>query len=90
MFTPWSLAAAFHSMEAAGIKLEQKHRRRKEPYLTDNIELGKRFGKVFIQGLMRLHRTGELKLDGQWSQLKETAALESWLRRLLRRLERVH
>ncbi len=57
----------------------KKHRRRKEPYLTDNIELGKRFRKVFIQGLMRLHRTGELKLDGQWSQLKETAALESWL-----------
>ena len=41
MFTPWSLAAAFHSMEAAGIKLDaEKHHHRKEPYLTDNIELG--------------------------------------------------
>lgn len=62
----------------------KKHRRRKEPYLTDNIELGKRFRKVFIQGLMRLHRTGELKLDGQWSQLKETARWNPGWRRLLR------
>lgn len=57
-----------------------KHRRRKQPYLTDIIELGKRFRQVFVQGLQRLYRTGQLKLDGPWSQLKDTAALEAWLK----------
>lgn len=57
----------------------KKHRRRKQPYLVDILELGKRFREAFVQGLQRIHRTGELKLDGRWSEMREAATLESWL-----------
>jgi len=53
-----------------------KQRRRKQPYLTDIIELGVRFRKLFVAGLLRLQRRGELKLI---PALQTSAALESWL-----------
>jgi len=52
------------------------HRRRRKPYLANNIELGIRFRKLFVAGLLRLQSRGELKLI---PALQTSAALESWL-----------
>ena len=54
------------------------HRRRQKPYLVDNRLLSARFRDKFLAGLTRLHRRGELKLEGEWSHLQEAAAFAAW------------
>jgi hypothetical protein len=53
---------------------------RRTPYLVDNRLLSARFREKFVAGLTRLHRTGKLKLAGEWSHLKEPAAFTAWLK----------
>ena len=48
----------------------------------DADELRLRFRKTFLKGLRRLHRTGVLKLEGNWSPLRNAAAFEAWLKPL--------
>jgi hypothetical protein len=57
-----------------------KHKRRRKPYLCDNLELSQRFGDKFITGLRRLHQRGELKFESESSS--EPAAFEAWLQEL--------
>jgi len=57
-----------------------RQQRRSKPYLVDNRLLGERFRDAFLAGLERLHRQGKLKLDHQWSPLRETAAFGAWLK----------
>lgn len=57
-----------------------QHQRRNKPYLVDNRLLGERFREAFLAGLVKLHRRGELKLDHQWSRLRESAAFAAWLK----------
>jgi hypothetical protein len=52
---------------------------REKPYLVDNRLLSARFRDKFLAGLTRLHRRGELKLEGEWSHLQEPAAFAAWL-----------
>lgn len=52
---------------------------RRKPYLVDNRLLSERFRDKFVAGLKRLQREGKLKLDGEWSYLKEPAAFAAWL-----------
>jgi len=40
------------------------------------------FRTTFLKGLQRLHRGGELKLQGEWSHLTARDAFESWLQPL--------
>jgi hypothetical protein len=63
--------------------VRSRHRRQRRclrPYLVDNQLLSERFRDKFLAGLRRLHRDGQLKLNGQWSSLREAAAFEAWLR----------
>lgn len=53
--------------------------RRKKPYLVDNGLLGTCFRKKFIQGLRRLFKRGELKLEGVWSDLLVPAERDAWI-----------
>ena len=55
------------------------HHRRDKPYLVDNRLLSQRFRDKFLAGLTRLHRDGQLKLQGTWSHLQEPAAFAAWL-----------
>ena len=55
------------------------HQRRDKPYLVDNRLLSERFRDKFLAGLTRLHRDGQLKLQGPWSHLREPAAFAAWL-----------
>jgi len=57
-----------------------QQQRRDKPYLVDNRLLGERFRDKFLAGLVRLHRRGELKLDHQWSRLRNAAAFAAWLK----------
>ena len=66
-----------------------RHRRRRRsrprgnrPYLVAADELRQRFRKVFLDGLRRLHRKRCLKLDGDWSHLRNRSAFETWLKPL--------
>ena len=57
----------------------RRHRRRRRPYLVDHRLLSERFRDKFLAGLTRLHRRGELKLQGSWSRYQDPAAFEAWL-----------
>jgi hypothetical protein len=46
---------------------------------VDNVLLGRRFRKKFVDGFRRLVRNGKLRLEGEWSKLLEPRELESWL-----------
>ncbi|MFK7817528.1 MAG: transposase [Planctomycetaceae bacterium] len=48
-------------------------------WLVDADTLRTEFRKQFLRGLKRLHQRGQLKLDGQWSDLRDADAFESWL-----------
>lgn len=54
-------------------------RRRRNPYLVDNVALGRRFREEFIDGLRQLLQRGELKLEGVWSDLLDPQGREDWL-----------
>lgn len=56
-----------------------RQRNRRQPYLTDNIELGHDFREQFLAGLKRLVSSGKLKLEGPWARLKDPRALQAWL-----------
>ena len=58
------------------------HRRRKKPYLVDNVELSRLFRQIFVRALKQLARTGKLKLEGQWSMLQDPKQLTSWCKEL--------
>lgn len=59
-----------------------KHRRRRKPYLTDNVELGRAFRKHYLRGLKRLLRQGQLKLGGSVDFLNDTNQRAAWLGQL--------
>ena len=54
-------------------------RNRRKPYLVDNVLLGRRFRKKFIDGFRRLVRGGKLRLEEDWAKLLEPRELETWL-----------
>lgn len=54
-------------------------RRRKKPFLVDNVKLGRAFRGHFLRGLRRLLGKGELQVEENWSFLKAPAAQEQWL-----------
>ena len=56
--------------------------RRRKPYLTDNVELGREFRKQFIGGLRRHIVSDKLRLDGEWSFLRDSAKRDAWLKKL--------
>ncbi len=45
----------------------------------DNVELGRNFREHFVNGLRRLVRTEKLRLEDEWSKLKDPSRLEAWL-----------
>jgi hypothetical protein len=47
--------------------------------LVDNRKLSRRFRDKFLQGLCRLRRRGELKLEGEWSRLLDEGQWERFL-----------
>jgi putative transposase/transposase-like zinc-binding protein len=51
-------------------------------YLVDADKLRLRFRETFLEGLKRLHRLGQLKLDGEWARLRDGSAFEVWLQPL--------
>jgi hypothetical protein len=51
-------------------------------YLVNADELRQRFRETFLEGLKRLHRLGQLKLDGDWAPLRVSSAFEVWLQPL--------
>ena len=53
---------------------------RRQPYLVDNRLLSERFRDKFLAGLMRLHREGQLKLEGEWAHRKDPTAFSAWLK----------
>jgi hypothetical protein len=59
-----------------------KHRRRRKPYLTDHIELGRAFQSHYIGGLRKLLRKGQLKLGGSVEFLKDASQRELWCDKL--------
>jgi len=59
-----------------------KHRRRRKPYLTDNVELGRAFRKHYVRGLRRLLRQGKLQIGGSVEFLNDLAEREKWLSKL--------
>jgi len=54
------------------------HPQRKKPWLVDVQVLSATFQKYFLRGLKSLVRRGKLKLEGEWSWLKDDARLEQW------------
>ncbi len=48
-------------------------------FLVDNRKLSRRFRDKFLQGLDRLRRRGELKLEGEWSRLLDESQWERFL-----------
>ena len=48
-------------------------------WLVDADALRLAFRTAFLAGLRRLQARGELKLDGEWSSLRNAAAFEDWL-----------
>jgi hypothetical protein len=46
---------------------------------VDNEELGRKFRRHYVDGLRRLVRKGNLRLEGEWSRLQDPAKLEAWL-----------
>jgi hypothetical protein len=57
-------------------------RRRRKPFLVDNVQLGQCFREHFVDGLRRLVLKGELRLDGEWFRLQDSTRLEAWLNEL--------
>lgn len=56
--------------------------RRREPYLTDNVDLGREFRKQFVNGLRRMIRRDKLRIDGGYAFLRDPAKREAWLKKL--------
>lgn len=56
-----------------------RHRRRKKPYLTDNVQLGRAFRKFYLRGLKRLLQTGKLQIGGRVSFLQDRDRRKQWL-----------
>ena len=54
-------------------------RRRRKPYLTDHVALGRLFRDAFLRGFRRLVRRDRLRLEATWARLKTPAELERWL-----------
>ena len=54
-------------------------RNRRKPFLVDNVLLGPKFRKKFVDGFRRLVRGGKLRLEGEWARLLEPQELEEWL-----------
>ena len=54
------------------------HHGRDRPYLVDHELLSERFRDKFVAGLTRLHRADKLKLEGEWSHLRDPAAFTAW------------
>jgi len=52
-----------------------QHERSDRPWLVDAAELKRTYGDRLLTGLRRLHRRGELKLDGEWSHHGRVRAL---------------
>jgi hypothetical protein len=55
------------------------HHGRGRPYLTDAHALSARFRAHFLAALRRLHEHGQLRLDGDWSPLRDATAFTAWL-----------
>jgi hypothetical protein len=51
-------------------------------YLVDAEDLRTTFRQTFLSGLQRLHQSGQLKLEGEWAELRESTAFETWLKPL--------
>lgn len=56
-----------------------KHRRRRQAYLVDNVELGRAFRKAYVRGLKRLLRQDKLQLGGSVEFLNDSAERQQWL-----------
>ena len=54
-------------------------RRRKKPFLANNVELGRKFREHYVDGLRWLASKGELRLGGEWFRLQDPTELEAWL-----------
>ncbi|TWT93492.1 IS91 family transposase [Neorhodopirellula pilleata] len=51
------------------------------PYLVDAKELRKRYREFVLKGLVQLREREKLKLEGDWSRLKDQANWDEWLGR---------
>ena len=51
-------------------------------YLVNADDLRTTFRQMFLSGLRQLHRSSQLKLEGEWSELRDSAAFEIWLKPL--------
>jgi hypothetical protein len=51
-------------------------------YLVNAEDLRTTFRQTFLSGLQRLHQSGQLKLEGEWAELRESTAFETWLKPL--------
>ena len=49
------------------------------PHLVDAKELRRRYREIVLKGLRRLWRDGKLKLEGDWSRLRDPANWDEWL-----------
>jgi hypothetical protein len=72
------------AIDGSGWKVARhpKHRRRRKPYLTDNVQLGREFRKHYVRGLKRLIRRGELKFGGSVEFLNDADQRNRWLDKL--------
>jgi putative transposase len=72
------------TIEGGGWKVVRhpKHRRRRKPYLTDNVELGRAFRKHCARGLKRLLHQGKLKIGGSVEFLNDLDQRDDWLDQL--------
>lgn len=55
------------------------HERSGRPWLCDADDLRHEFRGRFLTGLRRLHRAGELKLEGDWQHLQDAEAFEEFI-----------
>ena len=55
------------------------HERPDRDWLVDADNLRHEFRQRFLSGLRRLHAKGKLKLEGDWSHLKDAATFETFL-----------
>jgi Putative transposase len=64
--------------------IESRHptEKRDKPWLVDNVELGKRFRKKFIEGFRRLVAKNKLRLEDDWERLQDSVELDQWLKPL--------
>ena len=76
----WVPACRRNGRRRTGRRHDGRHH--ETPYLVDADELRQRFRRTFLNGLRRLHRRGDLKLDGDWSHLRDTSAFEAWIKLL--------